>query len=176
MIELKSTDAKEAKAKWEALQSAQEDWKKFQKHIEDDYTTVPQGDKDAGGLILGVGTNCLASGSDGRYTITGCSFDDSHKMEPQKALAFRRGWEYGFEFDRDFRFIVPVAPKPVQGQPCNFNNGCYQFTPSFSTPGIAPVPSITSPTIILDNSTAVPCCLTDSKLPVAGRFQDRSGH
>lgn len=94
VVELKPADVSEVKAKWEALQAAQKAWDAVNLEIRQDYLTVPHNSKRAGNLLYSDNDAAL------------------------------RGFEYGFVFSKDFRFIVP-KPQVTGGNsgyggwPCN---------------------------------------------------------
>ena len=116
VIELNSADAQEAKAKWEALQHAQEYWKSFEDRIKKDYTTVKDGDPDAGNIGVNTSANLLTSGCGIVITTIPPSYEENkdclkRQEEERKkrpvTMMLRKGWEGDFEFDKSFKFIVP---------------------------------------------------------------------
>jgi hypothetical protein len=154
VIEIKPEDSAELKQKWEALQVAQNAWDQIHVRITNSYTVVKEGDKDAGGQVF---FQNISGGQMGAYwTTDSCHVlwvDSAHprpqedvkrcediqrKAEKNRApmLFYRRGWERGFQFTPDFRYIVPkpeVTPQP--------NNQFWQFG---TTSVIAPATGIFS--------------------------------
>lgn len=95
VIQLDKPDAQEAKQKWEKLQAAQAEWDAFQERVKNDYTLVSPANKEAGNIISSGPNN----------------------------LAVRKGFESGFEFSADFKFIVPKVYPAPQPQACGaFSN------------------------------------------------------
>lgn len=103
VIELRPGDADRAKKSWEALQLAQADWESVQKAIGSRYVYKAP---------------CVASSS-GVWPPSSEEFCIRNPKE---------GFENGFEFSKDFKYIVPKAveqtPKfnfygtvPAMGQP-----------------------------------------------------------
>jgi hypothetical protein len=82
VIELEAADAARARKAWDALQKAQAEWDDLRDQIGNKYTLTKQDDAHCAGITL----------KDKYY---GC---------PMK------GFENGFEFSKDFKFIVPKMP------------------------------------------------------------------
>ena len=138
VIELDRTDATEVRAAWTKLQDAQTKWDALHERMRQKYTLVKEGDPDKGNLSTFINPGTGISG-----TITfasGCNVisitptevaGDCGKPPSKEELArqekerkeyadaheryFRKGFENGFEFSKDFRFIVPGVPKTENG-------------------------------------------------------------
>ena len=83
VIELSPADILRAHQAWDTLQTAQENWTAVRKSIGDKYTTRPNN--------TGGASTCTIN-------------------EP--SICYREGFMSGFEFSKDFRFIVPKAAEP----------------------------------------------------------------
>lgn len=123
VLQLSDNDSSIARAKYEALQKAQSEWDHFQEELKQKYLTVPKGDPDAGNTILSgsitsFGTICpdqiVTLGS--TQTVSAKEISNCHvaqKAEEEKREAKnptkyqRAGWESGFVFSKDFKFLVP---------------------------------------------------------------------
>lgn len=81
VIEITTTDASRVKSAWTMLQKAQADWDAVSSEMEKKYVNV-----GPEGLALNPATG-------------------KGYLQPLK------GFEYGFEFSKDFRFIVPKHPE-----------------------------------------------------------------
>jgi hypothetical protein len=108
VIEISSEDAKEAQAKWDALQKAQKDWDDLQVKIGEKYTSEP--------------SSAIKSPTVMPPSICGNTLT---WVYPGQRL---QGWENGFVFSPDFKFIVPKTPAVN-------SNGC-------GSSGITFIPSI----------------------------------
>ena len=150
VIQIKSEDSVELKQKWEVLQVAQKSWDEANGRIKKDYIVVKEGDKDAGRQVLFAydlsGSKMAVYWTSG--IIDGCNmlWADSTKPRPQEdakrceeiqrkaeknrasMLFYRNGWESGFEFTPDFRFIVPRKPEPPKP---NSSYPFIQFAPAY---------------------------------------------
>jgi len=131
VLPLKSDDSFEAKEAWYKLQDAQKEWDAVQSKVKEKYLLVPYGDKEAGNEILepcSISNPCLSS-STNVFTLTGRTHQLSAVEEEAKAKREeqyrkeaeenrktahyqRKGWENGFQFSSDFKYIVP-KPAPV---------------------------------------------------------------
>jgi hypothetical protein len=153
VIQIKPEDSAELKQKWDALQAAQNAWDQIHVRITNEYTTVKEGDRDAGSQVfLDISGGQMAT----YWTVDSCHvlwMDGEHprpaedvkrcekiqrEAEKNRApmLFYRQGWERGFQFTPDFKYIVP---KPeARPQP---NNQFWQFGTS---PVIAPATGIFS--------------------------------
>jgi hypothetical protein len=103
VIPLKSEDAAHARCTWERLQKAQKEWDDVQESVRNDYVLVPENDKDASNVVLSI--------QGGAHT-------------------YRRGFESGFEFSSDFKYIVPKAVNYTTVQPCTSflaNGSCFTW-------------------------------------------------
>jgi hypothetical protein len=85
------------------LQHAQKTWYHVQELIQEKYTFVPEGDKEASATVLSI------PGASNTY--------QSH--------TYRRGFENGFQFSSDFKYIVP---KPAPEYHPQYPN--WYFTPA----------------------------------------------
>ena len=94
VIELSATDTAKAQKAWDVLQKAQAEWNGLQEEIKQKYTFNTSQKDDP---------NCLGATVNGKYY--GCP---------------KKGFENGFEFSKDFRFIVPKAaePRATRISPC----------------------------------------------------------
>lgn len=100
VIALKSEDAAHARCAWERLQKAQKEWEQVQKDIEEDYLRVPTESKDA--------STTLSIFNSGR--------------------TYRKGFESGFQFSSDFKYIVPKPYQDVitgSGNLWNLGGSCW---------------------------------------------------
>lgn len=133
VIPLSSEDAQIARAKWDALQAAQKAWDAEQDQIAKKYTYVKRDDPDASGSMVpeafSFSTGYATITTDGllAVTIDPCknpktspqSCADKKKAEDAERY-FRQGFESGFEFDKNFLYLVPKAPEIQSNslQPC----------------------------------------------------------
>ena len=94
VIELSPADAARAQAAWEKLKAAEKEFSALRESINKSYLTVPESEPDSGQCL-----NCLCD-------TWSCGTEEKDRI-------YRRGgWDYGFDFSKDFRFIVPQgAPK-----------------------------------------------------------------
>jgi hypothetical protein len=83
VVELSKADSEEVKQAYDRLQDAQVHWQAIQDNIREKYAMVPEGDATAGRTVI--------------TTIAG------------KNRVYREGFEFGIEFSKDFRFIVPKS-------------------------------------------------------------------
>ena len=97
VIELEPADTARAQKSWDALQKAQLDWASTQQFLSNRYTTVDENDPNASTLTTYVWRN------------------DDPKITGKRH--YRKGWEAGFEFSKDFKFIVPKVPEPPKQPP-----------------------------------------------------------
>lgn len=99
VIQIDKDDARDAKAKWEALQKAQADWDAVTERVKKDYLIISANSKECGSIAFGnsSGGSC-----------------------------YRSGWEIGFDFSSDFKFIVPKPRQFING--CNGGFGGPYFT------------------------------------------------
>ena len=120
VIELKSTDAFSAQKVYDALRKAEKDRDEFEAFIKKTYLVVEEGDADKGSTIVGesgawtMGCNAIAFANQPIADYDKCKqaeaeWEKVHNPRP-KYQYYRAGWENGFVFSRDFRFLVP---KPV---------------------------------------------------------------
>lgn len=123
VIPLSPEDAQTVKAKWDALQAAQKAWNEEQDQIAKKYTYVKRDDPDASGSM----TPMAFSLTTGAFRVTTTAYGLVTVVDPcknpktpgdrqacadqKKAEAaeryFRKGFEEGFEFDKEFKYIVP---------------------------------------------------------------------
>jgi hypothetical protein len=80
VIALKSEDAAHVRCTWERLQKAQKEWNEVLEQTQNDYILVPIKDKDASQSVL--------------------------RMQDMNRT-YRSGWENGFQFSSDFKYLVP---------------------------------------------------------------------
>ncbi len=131
VISLESKDTTVAREAWENLQHAQATWAHLQEVLRDKYTVVPEGDKDASNTVISSGlignsTSCgifLNVNKDQTVSaltdIEKCRAEQGKYHKEHPSLTYRRGWESGFEFSSDFKYIVPKpAAVPSQGLFC----------------------------------------------------------
>jgi hypothetical protein len=143
VIELTPADAVKAEQVYQAKQKADQAWKDEQKELAERYTVVDEKDSDASntlvdsifGTVSGVASiqpPCFAGTSDPNYKCPDTIGTNCHQEAtnppgqtvcgptetpaPSKPFVhyYRQGWQNGFDFSKDFRFIVPKpdeAPK-----------------------------------------------------------------
>lgn len=145
VIELSKNDTYDVQQAWLNLQSAQRQWDAVQQRVTDKYLRVPYGDKDEGREVVG-GALSITSGT---FTMGNVLWSSGSSVEPtpkeqaalelaaqeaakeredrrRHAMYERKGWENGFTFTDDFRFIVPKsAPIYVPCAGGSFGGGCY---------------------------------------------------
>lgn len=126
VIALSSEDAQTVQAKWDALQKAQKDFDAEKIEIEKKYTTVLEGDKEAGnmnveyslfsepGSAMSLSASCNTIQLDNGGLVNTCP---ANVMPHKPYHYYRSGWEYGFTFDKDFKFIVPAPPVQINKSP-----------------------------------------------------------
>jgi hypothetical protein len=154
VIPLKPEDTKELQATYNALQEAQKKWDAAQKKVQKEYTTVKPDDPDAGNTIVS-GTfssddcDTLNIGStehiqiEGVYLNGNCTKNgkpvEQHVVE---GITFRKGWENGIEFDKDFKYIVPARPVTKSGSQI-WDGGSSFIVPAFgdASPGVIITPN-----------------------------------
>jgi hypothetical protein len=154
---LKPADTAEAKSAWEELQKAQANWDAVQKRIQKDYTLVLENDPDAGNEDV-ENVYFLGKNSDGTifFQTGNCSVSDlvitqANQKDQEKRLEecqkvqeeaeknrppqhfYRRGWEGGVDFDKDFKFIVPKGISATSIYPWT---GCTLTMPYTTSPSI----------------------------------------
>jgi len=95
VVQLSDADAKQAMAKWEDLQDAQKDWNQFNRVIEKKYLQVTIDSPDKGDFVWGSG----------------------NIISQQDKLYVRSGFEHGFTFSKDFRFLVPKPAATITNSP-----------------------------------------------------------
>lgn len=121
VIEISKPDAEHAAKAHQALVDAQAAWDKVRAEIGDKYASDTHLEPDYGtGNITGgnsTGTITIC----GQYPCAGspsskADEDERRKREaalPKKTVyRLKNGWYNGFEFNPDFRFIVPKIPEP----------------------------------------------------------------
>lgn len=121
VIALDPVDSHVANEAWDNLQQAQKTWTDVQKLMTEKYLRVGYRDKEAGGeiyegltgsasFISSGNTVIWSSGSGIPRTKAQVDKDERDYQERiRKAKYYRRGWEDGFQFTSDFRYIVPKA-------------------------------------------------------------------
>jgi hypothetical protein len=152
VIELEPVDAVKAQKVWDTLQKAQADYDFTLKILGEKYTLVKSGDPDAGnastGIDVPVGTGYTSGVVSACNTIQwqdqnkDCPMPSKEELEKrakeQKAWDdehfryYRKGFEGGFEFSKDFRFIVPkkTAPMPIINMPWYASPATGTYTPN----------------------------------------------
>lgn len=88
VIELEPADTAKAQKAWDALQRAQKDWDAVVFSMNKQYIAPP--------------IPCTWGSSTGEQGPAGCSYP-------------KKGFESGFEFSKDFKFIVPKSAEFKQG-------------------------------------------------------------
>lgn len=86
VIELSESDSTRAHEAWLKLQGAQSAWDKLQTEIEAKYVRLSKGNCEKAGMIY--------------YSDGSCIYQD---------------FNYGFEFSKDFKFVVPKRAEVVTG-------------------------------------------------------------
>lgn len=120
VIMLEPSDQKEAREKWEAFQKAQKDWDNEQEKIKQKYLVVLEGDKDASDWVADSSTLVFSGTSTTWCNVLNESVipKDCPKVDPKLKIEkhfYRKEWGGGqFEFDKDFRFIVPKRAEPAK--------------------------------------------------------------
>ncbi len=147
VVPLSPANAAEAKKLYGELQAAQKAWDAFRAKVEAIYliTTDPDrggntiwGEPSTGGDITGWGgtytvhkcqVRVFAIGLDDSYDSSECiEWRKAHPSAPPPPTKYRLwGFENGFEFDKDFKFLVP---KPPQQQ----KDPGITWTPLYTTP------------------------------------------
>jgi hypothetical protein len=148
VLELSSYHSQRALTAWKSLQKAQADWDAVNDEIKEAYTLVKSGDPDAGSMSTAVNVGAVSLWTNstlGCFPVIGedrsCpkeSAEDKAKRERESAdwsdkhlRFYRRGFENGFDFSKDFRFIVPKVPQGggshIQWNipQCNASGICY---------------------------------------------------
>ena len=92
VLELDLADAKEAKSAYDDMTRANKRMADFNQRMREKYLVVKDGSDSAASNIA----TCLTG------TANGCAY-------------YRKGWENGFEYSDDFRFMVPSPYKPPTG-------------------------------------------------------------
>ena len=135
VIQLKDTDAFTAQKVYDALRKAEKDRDEFEAFIKKTYLVVDEDDPDASHTSVSMywtlgssGTSCGVIDSFGFAKAVPC--DDAPKS-PRKPKYYRAGWENGFLFSRDFRFLVP-KPAPLTASPWHIP-GCLTIAPTSTT-------------------------------------------
>lgn len=134
VLALSPVDAQQAQAKYQALQRAQKEWDSFQERIKQDYLIVPKGDPEAGNVMpsffrlpscttsstatinLDNGMTSTIPGE--KEAISECE-ENANKVDKKNerehpTMYQRVGWEQGFTFTKDFKFLVPAAAKELK--------------------------------------------------------------
>lgn len=95
VIQIDRDDARDAKAKWEALQKAQADWDAVAERVKKDYVYVSKSSQECGSQFMNVD------------------------------YCYRKGWENNFDFSTDFKFIVPKPQPQYSGcNGTSWNGNC----------------------------------------------------
>jgi len=134
VIQLSQEDTAIAHAKWQALQDAQKTWDEEQKRLAKKYTFVHGDDPEAGdtqawdmsgnGLAYSITSTATWTTSSSPSPAEIAAAQKAYEEHKKKDWWFRSGWESGFDFSKDFRFIVPkAAPRVVSPNCWNFNTG-----------------------------------------------------
>ncbi len=128
VISIERKDSEIAGEAWKNLQHAQKTWDHVQEVLRDKYTVVPEGDKDASNTVISsslVGTNATIFCADQILSMSGTQLVSKEELakchgEQEKerkarppSMTYRRGWENGFVFSSDFKYIVPKSPLPA---------------------------------------------------------------
>lgn len=128
VIPLSSEDAQEAKTKYAAMKAAEKSWDDFQQKIAKKYTEVPYGDPDAGNMIV----ESVGALSGGAFTLGGADpCDSTHRAKnkefcdaQEKALNderfSRKGFEFGFQFDKNLQYLLPKPAELQTKSPCGY--------------------------------------------------------
>lgn len=137
VISLQEKDSRIAKEAWENLQQAQQTWEHVQDLLNQKYLQVPWDDPQRGNHEIANNVWPAYSGLNWVSTVSDChvlqlnpqtderkarcskeeaqerlAYDEARK----KARYYRQGWENGFQFSYDFKYIVP-KPTPVIDYP-----------------------------------------------------------
>lgn len=114
VLTLNSGDACDAKAAWTNLQDAQKRWEEVQEHVRKKYLQVHYGDPEAGSEIVGLtsGTGTILFSGTANFTSNPTNEEviaaaERERQRERLATYSRKGWEGGFQFTNDFKFIVP---------------------------------------------------------------------
>jgi hypothetical protein len=135
VIELDVVDSIRAERVWTELQKAQADWNDLQKSFGERYTLVKHGDPDAGATSTTIGPPVAwaIGGVTGTTTLCGsvigqpdCPKETREQIEKRDKEQrewedahlryYRKGFESGFEFSKDFKYIVPKPQETAKPQ------------------------------------------------------------
>jgi hypothetical protein len=136
VIELTPADQARTQKAWDALQKAQTEWDSTRKELEQKYILVREDDPDASNERTLINLDSVGTGmvtntfwSNGTTSICNtigyqgdCPKPSKEEIEKadkeRKAYSeaheryFRKGFENGVNFSKDFRFIVPKVAEP----------------------------------------------------------------
>ena len=115
------------------LDDAKSDMDKFQKNVESDYITVEQSDPDHGDQSIGrkgecnnvscwtIPTTAVVTFGEPSKELLAEEAAERKKYDTEHPYIYhRKGFEYGFRFSEDYRFIVPASPPPVYAPTSSF--------------------------------------------------------
>ena len=117
VVKLNDADALKAKQLWDEQQALTKRTADFRKHIEDAYLSE---EKPGPLLLINNSTNvaCTLQTEEGFVQVVPCQKDSEKKQPSQTHLELKQDWIYGFEYSKDFKYVVPA--KPVQYVPKQF--------------------------------------------------------
>lgn len=152
VVQLSDEDARSAKLSWERLQKAKSDWEVTSAFVKAKYLQVPVTDAEAGSRVIlnslngggGPTTMCadqivgFAGTMPSVVELAKCHHQQVAEAAKHPAMTYRRGFENGFEFSSDFKYVVPtakVAPRPLPSQFWNVPVPAYGGTQGGGTYG-----------------------------------------
>jgi hypothetical protein len=117
VLQIDVADAAKARALYDKMQQAERDWEEFRAGVEKKYLTTEDG-KEASNVVV-------SDGSSISWGIAACYLSELNESKEEqerrekacdtwrkehpapKSVYYREGWQSGFEFSKDFKFIVP---------------------------------------------------------------------
>lgn len=104
VVSLDTQDQAKASQLYQQMKDAEKAWSMLQSEIESRYLTVAKSDPDASGNEYP---------GDPVFTVSWCSGDCGVTKEASRKVKYYRiGFGSGFEFSKDFRFLVPKLYQP----------------------------------------------------------------